>query len=239
MTQVWYTATQPMLFPPMHMLERMYRVDHFVLMHEAQIDRKTLHVNLIGANGRMMFTPDLIKGNRNSYGNCNLLDFKFIDKLRKATDLTYAKFEAYRSLQESWHMWLDAAGSLHNLFSLCYSSLLWTARAIRPQDSLNVSISRSLVPDRQGTATQWLVDLGLALKATDYMQGGTGLRGYIDVAEFQTAGIRLWEQSFKHPYAQDISVLDILFRYGPSEVAAYARPHAGRGNSCGTMERFA
>jgi hypothetical protein len=43
---IWYTAQQPVLFPPVYLIERMARVDHWVVLEEAQFDRDCVQFQL-------------------------------------------------------------------------------------------------------------------------------------------------------------------------------------------------
>ncbi len=79
--------------------------------------------------------------------------------------------------------------------------------------------SSSLTP--QGSKNAMLIDLLHKVGATDYLSG-VGARAYMDVAAFETAGIRVIWQEFAHPvYLQQhgefipfLSTLDALFNCG-------------------------
>ena len=84
-----------------------------------------------------------------------------------------------------------------------------------------VLLSSSLAVN--STGSQRILDLCLAAGAETYVSGISG-RDYLDLKEFERAGIRIEFQQFHHPvynqlhsgFVPQISALEVLFLFGPS-----------------------
>jgi len=87
--------------------------------------------------------------------------------------------------------------------------------------STRLVMSRDLEP--LGTKTERLIDMLKKLGATHYLSGPAA-EDYLDVEQFRSAGIGLSYKQYKYPeypqgglpFADNVSILDVLFHCGPS-----------------------
>ena len=223
-SRVWYTATQPILFPPLHLAQRATKVDHFVIMEEAQFSRamQSNRIALVGKDGGFTITAPYRKhSNRVAFGDIVLGDLKgFKIKLRKALDMLYAKASHYEEYRDMVFAHIDGFEEGMSSVEACE----YAYRFLKDLLGLGYTIERSrdLLEERPESPTEWLAELGVRLKATDYVQGMSTIEAYFREGVFKERGIRVWGQVYKIPdYGQlakefepYVSYLDPLFLCG-------------------------
>lgn len=226
-----YTANQPMLFPPIYMMERFSRVSELVLMEEAQFARRVGQANCTVIQGSQLIDVVLPLRGRTKRQLCDIevhCPEEWVVRLLKTLHYGYARYESYRCLRAS-------------LEGLCAELLILSAERDPPvltasqagtatvlwclREGLEapptVTGSRSLVPNRPDDASEWLARLGRAIDCTSYVCGASALEQYLDEQVLREHGIVPNPQQYRmDPYRRGrrgelqgdatVSVLDPL-----------------------------
>jgi hypothetical protein len=220
---VWYTASQPQFFPLLYLLERFSRTDYLVLLEEAQYTRKTAQswTILVGPNGPFRFSIPVNSGRKPTKDvNLAINQSQWIKRACNTLQMTYGKFEAYRSMKEELENILWQVSNSKSLNDVGLLTMSWMVK--KAGLSTTVIKSTDLVPQRPGDATTWMASFARHLHATDYIQGRRAMQSYFKRGPFEELGVRLWYQDYTTPtYNQNwgdfepvVSALDSLLRGG-------------------------
>jgi hypothetical protein len=239
MTEVWYTANQPLFFPPIHMVERFARCHAVVVLQEAQWHRKGGHTRteLMGPNGPFCVSlPVRDKGQRP-------LDQMFVvpgwsNDLLRTLRGNYRKGIGWSCLSDGLRTLLTALDSQETrVCDIGEGIIRWLGHVLGL--GYTVHRSRDLVPERPGEPTAWMASFAPHLRATDYVQGQISIAAYFAPGAFRAQGCRLWSQQYSVPYQPPvISILDPLLRYGPAMVRELIKAAAGPGAAVGTTRHM-
>ena len=240
--ETWVTCTQPLLFPPLYMIERFARCDKVVLMQEAQHSRQAEHswLMLSSPTGPLKVSLRCKAKNRRPLDQIEVLDLeRWCAGLRRRLRLTYVRQPGYAAVAPSLDAFLDQLGRMEDptLHAVASQTMRWCCDVVGVHPAWHDS--KSLVAARPASAPHWLAALAAAVGATDYVQGETSIRDYFVPGAFRRQGIRVWAQAWQppevprlgDPYNPRISVLDALLVAGPAWVRAAISADAGPGNA--------
>lgn len=217
----WISASQPRLFPPLYIIERMARVDVWVSMDEAQFEREVVQFKLRPRNEihPVQQTVQLRKAGRKAFKDIELVDPQaFTRKLHKTTQHMYGACTGYAEMEDDWLALLERLSSLQNLAEVCTTSCEFILQQLKVPTPL-IPSCRVLPEGRPESGTDWLVDLALALQSGNYLQGKAGLDAYVDMQKFAEQDIKVWYQDFTTlGIDPSMSALDLMFRSGPDHV---------------------
>lgn len=249
----WVTCTQPLLFPPIYMIERFARCHCVVLMQEAQFSRKANHgwALIKTPQGPFKIGPTLKKKNRRPIDEIEVLDpAGWATHLDKQLHGFYKGALGYQETRESLDRLLQSIAeardlTLHRLNEMTIWWSLGQAGVLR-----RLVPSKRLVPERPLDPTQWLADLAHGAGATDYIQGVTSIQSYFQSGVFARKGMQVWGQDFDVPFYEPpdkvfdplVSVLDPLMMCGRSWVRTVVGADAPIGSAFQTavsMEAYA
>jgi hypothetical protein len=210
-----YAASQPYLFPPLFIVERMARVDHWVVMEEAQFDRTHVTVKLHNQQGPVDITPHFTSPSRKRFVDVQFADNKFLGKLERAVQMAYGKQDAYRNLKP-WFTKLLSDMEGHEILSMAWETTAEIIKLLGLETKMNSSLA--LCPARPPDPSLWIFELGVALGADQYLTGETGKEAYLNTILFEYGGIDGYVQEFRSSMNPTGSVLDALFRHGTDAV---------------------
>ena len=244
--ETWVTCTQPLLFPPLYMIERFARCDAVVLMQEAQHSRQAEHswLMLSSPTGPLKVSLRCKAKNRRPLDEIEVLDLeRWCADLRRRLRMTYGRQPGHAAIAPSLDAFLDELGRLKNptLHAVARQTMLWCCAMVGVSPAWHDS--KTLVAERPTSAPHWLAGLAAAVGATDYVQGETSIREYFVPGAFRRHGIRVWAQAWRppdvprlgEPYNVRTSVLDALLVAGPAWVRAAIEADAGPGQSGNAM----
>jgi hypothetical protein len=196
-----YTANQTLLFPPMYMIDRFWQVESLVFMAEAQYASKHQRgMELLTKNGPIYAGPSLVKRGRRPLNEILLAEpDKWLEKFARLLQMTYGRCSGYRKLHEALltDMKDCLSGPDATIADLGEWSIGWTLAVLGLCDKPDLMTSTELIGERPADASEWLLKIGLTLKATDYLGGGSAMQGYMDHDLFEQHGIRLWHQDWE------------------------------------------
>ena len=240
----WVTCTQPLLFPPLYMIERFARCDAVVLMQEAQHSRQAEHswLLLTSPTGPLKVSLPCKAKNRRPIDEIEVLDLEaWCTALRHRLKSAYGRQRGYAQIAPSLDAFLEqlalttaADGGNPTLFDVSRRTMIWCCRVLGVFPIWHHS--KYLVPERPGSAPHWLAELAAAAGATDYVQGETSIRAYFVPGLFKEKAIRVWAQHWTpppmprlgDPYHLRISMLDALLIAGPDWLRGVIRGPAGQ-----------
>ena len=236
----WVTCTQPLLFPPLYMIERFARCDQVVLMQEAQHSRQAEHswLLLTSPTGPLKVSLPCKAKNRRPIDEIEVLDLEaWCDALRQRLKTAYGKQPGYAATGLALDAFLGQLGQSRGLtlFDVSRQTMVWCCDMVGVYPIWRAS--KSLVPERPWSAPHWLAELAAAADATDYVQGETSIRAYFVPGLFKEKAIRVWAQRWTpppmprlgDPYHLRISMLDALLIAGPDWLRLAIRAGTGPG----------
>ena len=245
------TATQPLLFPPLYMVERFARCDVVVLMQEAQHSRQAEHswMLLSTPDGEVKISLRCRDKNRRPIDEIEVLDLeRWCADLQRRLRMTYGKQPGYAQIAPSLDIFLEklalttaADGGNPTLFDVSRRTMIWCCRMLGVFPLWEHS--QYLVPERPADAVAWLAELAAAAGATDYVQGRVSIDNYFTPGAFRRHGIRLWAQEWWQPGLSRLggqpslrtSVLDSLLIDGPERLRLLIDGNAGKGARAGSV----
>jgi hypothetical protein len=240
MVEIWYTATQPLFFPRIHMLERFARCHRVVILQEAQWQRHGGHTRTMLAGGSGPFSAPLQVKNKGQ---------RPLDQLEVLPGWSGPFIRTLEGTYGRCPGWPPVGPSLLRLLAGLDGDGITVADVgevlIRWLGSLlglscQVIRSKDLVPERPREPTAWMASFARPLGATDYLQGARAIAAYFVPGVFSAAGCRVWGQTFKHHYHPDgATALDPLFRRGLPFLRDLILGNLGRGAAVGTAVRMA
>lgn len=241
---IWYSASQPLLFPYVHMVERFARCDHVVVLYEAQFTRDKMSQVVMAGNGPVKITVPLDKAGRRPFEDVVLLDpYAWREALKRKMAVIYGKQSGYRRHRDQFHAFLDGLPSQSlSCAELGHRCIQWCCELLKLGFATHVS--HELVPQRPADPCAWMRSFAVPLAATDYLQGAASIESYFVPGVF--APVRVWGQQFEVPHYRQlssgfnpqVSVLDPLFMHGAEFVRELVRADCGPGGRAGTMARM-
>ena len=245
-SELWVTATQPLLFPPLYMIERFARCDVVVLMQEAQHSRQAEHswMLLSTPDGEVKISLRCKDKNRRPIDEIRVLDLeRWCADLQRRLRMTYGREPGYATTAPALDSFLDTLGQLREptLHQVSRASMIFTAACLGVHPVW--LDSKTLVPERPADAVAWLAELAHAAGATDYVQGRVSIENYFTPGAFRRHGIRLWAQKWRQPGLSRLggqpslrtSLLDSLLIDGPERLRQLIDGNAGKGARAGSV----
>ncbi|OQW35090.1 MAG: hypothetical protein A4E19_01845 [Nitrospira sp. SG-bin1] len=224
------TIHQPQFLPWLGYLDKIDQADLFILLETVQFKKNEWQNRnrIRTATGWQWLTVPVLQhfGQRIDEVLINPTVSWKAQHLR-ALDLHYAR-APYRDRYMTQLRELYSA-SWNKLSDLNKATVRWLLEAYgitTPVHSAADYVARVEPTDR-------LIDLCRAVGATRYL-AGTGAEHYMDKPRFESSGVRLELQVFKHPiyrqvyepFEPNLSALDLLLMQGPDALAALRRARA-------------
>lgn len=233
---------QPHLFPRLHYMHRVVHADVFVVLRTAQFTRKVARAGggwqpsgqsqmfLRGHDGPVTVSVP-VAGGQSRARICDVelgADPAWRTEVLGTLDGLYGKAPRWEELRDDVRLLLSG----DNLAGVAGSSLRWAAtRIMRAAARQRKVRTVTFVNDDRlcaaGKGSQWMLDLAREARAGVYVCGAPAVDGYLDVAAFAEAGIRVEVQAWECPTYQqagpgfhpNLSVLDAAANIGWDGVA--------------------
>jgi len=218
---------QPSYLPWLGAFDQLRRADLFVLYDDVQYDKngwRNRNRIKTAAGPNWLTVPVLTSGKSGQTIRDTRIDphHKWAEKHQQALRTHYARaphFESVFALLEpmlspAWR-WLGELDEA--LFRLLAGAMRIDRRVVRSGD-LRIG----------GGQSERLVNICRRFGATDYLSGAAA-RDYLDVAQFEAAGIRVEFQAYAHPiypqlhgaFLPYLSIVDLMMNVGPIAAAEW------------------
>lgn len=242
-------AHQPNFLPWLGYFDKMRKADMFVTVDHVQMERQSFQnrTRIKTAEGARWITVPVVQASRDERVADKRIDNSREGRFRWGRKMALTLKYAYQSaphyadyapalteiLEGNWDLLSDLN---HRLIDFCRDALKIATPMVRSSD-LKVS----------GAKSEMVLNMCRQLGAKAYLSGAGASRGYLDVAQFERAGIEVLWQEFEHPryeqrppaepFLEKLTVLDLLFNRGaasadffrgraPQSAAPAARPAA-------------
>lgn len=233
-------AHQPNFMPWFGYFDKMQKADLFVSVDHVQMERQSYQnrTRIKTGSGSQWVTVPVIQGSRDE-----LIMHKRIDNSREGRSCWSRKMlltlkYAYQSapyfgawepaLAEILETRWDRLTALNErLIELCRKAM-----------GIRTPMVNSSILKITGLKSEMVLNLCREVGADVYLAGSGASKGYLDLAAFERAGIRVVWQQFEHPrYAQypaadifteKLSALDLIFNCGPQCADYLRKPAAER-----------
>jgi hypothetical protein len=224
--------SQPRLFPGLHYLHRMLRADIFVIFDSVQFSprHEENRAKVKGPQGAQWLSVPVRQSHREQLIRDTALDDAQPWRRRLLGTLASLYGRAPRYKQHAPEIAAIVESSYATLSSLDVAS--W-APALRALGVRCEFVYASALPV-SGKGPQLLLDICRHLGADVYLSGAFG-REYIEVAEFQAAGVEVEFHAYRYPsypqcggaFVPFLSYLDMLFNVGLDRELVLAGGDAG------------
>ena len=238
MTERWYTVQQPILFPPIYMMERFARCHDVVVLDDAQFDRDNTQFKLMAKDGPRLQSVQLEAENYSLPFNKRkvLMPEVWQRKLLNTVQTVYGKQEHYRKLAPWFHQLVHDMAGETDLHLFCLMSVRALLDVLRAPTVLHMG--SALCHERPSEPTAWISSFCSQLQATDYVQGMKSMRSYFVKGPFENQNCRTWGQDFATEYVStagrlsdaSMSILDHLFTQGVESTRRMLLLDKGPGN---------
>ena len=227
---------QPHFLPWLGYLERMKRVDLFIVLDHVQFERGNYQNRteyLMEGEKRWLTVPVEQRTYRET----------IVEKRIKNTAVGQMRWWGPNHFQTLRHAYRRApyfqrySPWLQEIFERRWDRLAELNEALLEflRDALDIStpLVRSSQLQVEGARSQLVLNLCRAVGADTFLCGDGGSRGYLDLAAFQEAGIGVQYQNFRHPrytqvgvdtFVPGLSAIDLLFNVGIQSRTLLARP---------------
>lgn len=236
-------ATQPTLFPPVHLLSRALASDHLVLLTTAQFSRRTQSngrsfltwqnaCRIVAPSGPMILVAPTGESRLPLDRTSTVRGWP--QRFQRSIQMALGKAPHYHEIVGDVHRLLDQ-GDCYTLGGLNLVTWLWALGrlhglawpycinrdAVAAAAGLSVHVDGQLAPvHRPGSA--WMLDLCLAARADRYVAGATAAGEYLDTSSFAEAGVDVVVHRFDpEPWPQraegfepDVCILDLVAAVG-------------------------
>ncbi len=189
---------QPEYFPWLGYLDKVRRVDVFVLLDDVQFDRSSLQqrARIAGANGPVLLTIPFVHRFPQRIDEVAVADDRWRSKHWKSLQACYGRAAG----------WASAAARLEAFFAETSPRLVdvtvGSVRLLLEAFGVTTRVVRSSELGVAATKGDLVLETCRVLGATRYLSGRTGA-SYLDAAAFDRAGIAIEVQTFTMPpYAQ-------------------------------------
>lgn len=231
-------AHQPNFMPWFGYFDKMQKADLFVSVDHVQMERQGYQnrTRIKTGSDSCWITVPVIQDSRDELIKDKRIDnsregrFRWSRKMLLTLKYSYQSspyFQAWEPsvsniLETRWEFLSDLNEKLIELYR----------RALE----IRTPMIKSSELDIRGAKSEMVLNLCREVGADAYLAGSGASKGYLDVAAFERAGIRVIWQEFEHPrYRQypasdvfigKLSILDMIFNCGPQS-AEYFRTIAG------------
>lgn len=239
-------AHQPNFMPWFGYFDKMQKADLFVTVDHVQMERQSFQnrTRIKTAAGPSWITVPVVQKSRSELIKEKRIDYsrggRFLWSRKMLLTLKYAyqSSEAYavwehalaRVLEERWERLCELNEAL---IGLCREAL-----------EIRTPMLRSSEMGIVGAKSDMVLNLCREVGADAYLAGGGASRGYLDVAAFERAGIRVIWQEVRHPryrqalvpetFIEKLSVWDLIFNCGARSAEFFGRPPAPLAERVGT-----
>jgi hypothetical protein len=243
MSEVWFTVQQPILFPPVYMMERFARCHHVVVFDEAQFDRDNIQFQLMTLQGPKMQSISLVDANYQMSFADRVIAHPDIwaRKLLTTAQTVYGRQEHYKHLKGWFTAVVSRLVAEHRLHLFCVLATQALFDLLGMPTELHLGSAYGLPKAEE--PTEWVAAFGDPIGVTDYVQGGKSMHSYFVKGPFERRRVTTWAQLFETEYPSTagrlgtagLSILDLLFTCGVAEARRLLLLDCGPGNH-GTVE---
>ncbi|UPT75138.1 MAG: WbqC family protein [Elusimicrobiota bacterium] len=227
-------AHQPNFMPWLGYFDKMRKADLFISVDHVQMERQGFQNRVrvkTGEGPRWLTVPvvqesrgetiaekrvDNSRDGRFRWGRKAMLTLKYA--YQKAPHFAAFEPELLKIFDGQW----DRLAPLNEaLIEVCREGL-----------GIKTPIVRSSQLKVTGAKSEMVLNMCREVGAEAYLAGSGASKGYLDVAAFEAAGIRVLWQEFRHPryvqhppgdgFAERMSAFDLLFNCGPASAAILA-----------------
>ena len=238
-------AHQPNFIPWLGYFDKMRKADLFITVDHVQLERQSYQnrVRIKTGAGPRWITVPVVQESRaerimdKRIDNSRRGRFQWTRKMFLTLKYAYESAPFFRSYEPAVREIFDARWERLSDLNARFIELCRGALGVRTP-MLNSSALRI-----NGSKSEMILNMCREVGAEAYLSGSGASRGYLDLAAFERAGIRVIWQDFAHPryrqypacreFVPKLSALDLIFNCGPEsrEIlhGARARPaSAGR-----------
>ncbi len=221
---------QPHFLPWLGYLQRMARVDLFVLLDHVQFERRNYQNRTqfrINGEARWLSVPVVQRSQKE-----RIIDKEVDNRLDGAKCWGPNHFTTLRHAYARAPFFAEYAGAFQRLFETRWERLVELNQAglelLRDAFAIRTPLARSSELAVEGARADLILNICRAVGARTLLAGMGGSRGYLDAETFARAGVAIAHHDFQHPvYAQcgaapgaasfipGLSSIDLLFNCGP------------------------
>lgn len=220
-------AHQPNFIPWLGYFDKMNKADLFITVDHVQMERQSFQnrARIKTGEGERCITVPVIQESRGERIMDKRIDnsrdgrFRWSRKMFLTLKYAYQSAPYYRAyepvLREIFEAHWERLGDLNgHLIELC-RGLLDIRTPMRASSSMKI----------KGAKTEMILNMCREAGADTYLSGRGASMGYMDLAAFERAGIRVLWQDFSHPrykqypacgsFIPNLAALDLIFNCGP------------------------
>jgi hypothetical protein len=220
-------AHQPHYLPWLGYLHKLACCDLFVVMDDLQYEaqnfqnRNRVKVN----NGALWLTVPLVRGSQTE----RICDKRIDNSVEGKQNWQRRSWETLRTHYGRAPYFNLYAPVLEEIYTRRWDKLLdldlYILRVMMDWFELRKPVVLASSLELTGQKTERIVDLCQKVKARTYLSGKGGSKGYLELSQFDRAGIHLAWQEFAHPeypqrypgigFVSHLAALDLIFNCGP------------------------
>jgi hypothetical protein len=217
---------QPHFLPWLGYLHRMANADLFVLLDHVQFERRNYQNRtrvLVGGEPRWLTVPVIQRSQKE-----RIIDKEIDNRDGGARPWAPAHLATLRHAYAGAPWFSHYAAELRRIFEARWQRLVDLNHAclelLRTALAIRTPIVRSAELPVRGARGELILDICRAVGASTLLAGLGGSRGYLDLAAFERAGVRVEFQRFEHPvypqrgggrFVAGLSALDLVLNCGP------------------------
>jgi hypothetical protein len=217
---------QPHFLPWLGYLQRMAQADLFVLLDHVQFERRNYqNRTMIRMNdqARWLSVPVVQRSQKE-----RIVDKEIDNRPDGAKGWAADHFSTLRHAYREAGFFGAYAAQFRALFETPWQRLVEMNQAalelLREAFGIRTPLARSSELAVEGARGELLLNICRAVGADTLLAGMGGSRGYLDVAAFARAGVRVTLHEFRHPeypqcgaapFIRGLSSIDLLFNCGP------------------------
>lgn len=221
-------AHQPNFMPWLGYFDKMRKADLFIVVDHVQMERQGFQnrTKIKTGEGPRWLTVPVVQASRDETIAEKRVDNSRDGRFRWGRKAMETLVHAYRGAPH-FAAWEPA---LRSVFDAGWDRLAPLNEALIELCRDGLGIKTPLVRSSQlgtsGAKSEMVLNMCRAVGAEAYLAGSGASRGYLDVAAFERAGIRVLWQEFSHPryvqrppgagFEERMTAFDLLFNCGPA-----------------------
>jgi hypothetical protein len=228
-------AHQPNFIPWLGYFDKMQKADLFVSVDHVQMERQSYQnrTSIMTGEGARWITVPVVQDSRGERIVDKRIDnsrdgrHRWSRKMLLTLKYAYQAAPAFRQREAALTALLDQRWDRleelnHSLIGFC-----------REVMDIRTPIIRSSQMRLTGSKSEMVLNLCREVGADVYLSGAGASKGYLDLAAFERAGIKVVWQEFEHPrypqktardgFVERLSALDLIFNCGADSSAYFAK----------------
>jgi hypothetical protein len=218
---------QPHYFPWLGYLDKMAKVDKFVMLDEVQLsDNSNMFRNkFLTKTGKIRYLT--IPFEKESYMKKRFCDVRLNMQINWQKDHENFIVDTYRKLSGFDETWSKIKHIFEKDYETVYEVCMESIYILRDLFGIDTALvyQSAIEYNRNSKKNDLVLELCKANNAQEYLSG-VGAKKYMKVESFEASGIRVVYQQFTHPqytqynskeFVSNLSALDLLFNCGIEE----------------------